>query len=134
MKSGWILAVGLLLAGCKLIDQTTFAPSPEASTSKQEAPEADPRKALITIGAATPEADYQDMLRYAVRAAEARAPGVEYDVVAMLPAGGDAAGAQQRVAGVMRDIIAQGVPANRIHLGLRSATAGSAQEVRVYVR
>ena len=37
------------------------------------------------------------MLRYAVRAAETRVPGVQYDVVAMLPAGADAAAGQQRV-------------------------------------
>ena len=34
----------------------------------------------------------------------------------------------------MRDIMAQGVPASRIQLGLRAAPAGGAQEVRVYVR
>ena len=33
----------------------------------------------------------------------------------------------------MRDIMAQGVPASRIHLGLRTEPAGGAQEVRVYV-
>ena len=64
------------------------------------------------------------MLRYAVREAETRAPGVQYDVVAMLPAGADAAAAQHRAAEVMRDIMAQGVPASRIHLGLRTAQAG----------
>ena len=34
----------------------------------------------------------------------------------------------------MRDIMAQGVPASRVHLGLRTAQAGAAQEMRVYVR
>ena len=55
-----------------------------------------------------------------MRAAETRAPGVQYDVIAMLPAGGDAAAAQQRAVEVMRAIMAQGVPASRIHLGLRT--------------
>jgi hypothetical protein len=133
MKSGWILAACLLFGGCKLIDQTTFAPSPEASTAKQEAPKVDPRTPLLTIGPA-PEAGYQDVLRYAVREAETRDPNVQYDVVVMLPAGADTAGAQQRATGVMRDIMAQGVPAARIRLGLRSVPKDSAQEVRVYVR
>ncbi len=133
MKSRWILAVCLLFDGCKLIDQTTFAPSPEATAHKQEAPKVDPRTPLLTIGPA-PEAGYQDVLRYAIREAETRDPGVQYDVVVMLPAGTDAAGAQQRAAGVMRDIMAQGVSASRIRLGLRSAPKDSAQEVRVYVR
>jgi hypothetical protein len=134
MKAGWILLAGLLLAGCKLIDQTTFAPSPEADASKPEAPKADPRTPLVTIGYGTPTPDYQDMLRYAVREAETRVPGVQYDVVAMLPAGADAGAAQQRVAEVMRDIMAQGVPDARIHLGLRTEPAGGPQQVRVYVR
>jgi hypothetical protein len=134
MYAKWVLAVGLLLAGCKLIDQTTFAPSPEEPAVRPDAPQADPRTPLITIGYATPDPNYQEILRYAVRAAETRVPGVQYDVVAMLPAGADAAAGQQRVAEVMRDIMAQGVPASRIHLGLRTAPAGGAQEVRVYVR
>jgi hypothetical protein len=134
MRSGRVLLAGLLLVGCKLIDQTTFAPSPEAAVTKPEAPKADPRTPLVTIGYATPAPDYQDMLRYAVREAETRVPGVQYDVVAMLPAGADAAAAQQRVAEVMRDIMAQGVPDTRIHLGLRSEAAGGPQQVRVYVR
>jgi hypothetical protein len=130
----WVLAAGLLLAGCELIDQTTFAPSPEASAAKQEAPKADPRTPLVTIGYATPNPDYQAVLRFAVREAETRAPGVQYDVVAILPSGADAAAAQHRVAEVMRGIMAQDVPASRIHLGLRTAQAGAEQEVRVYVR
>ena len=134
MRATWVLAAGLLLAGCKLIDQTTFAPSPEATAAKAEPPKVDPRTPLVTIGYATPSPAYQDVLHFAVREAEARAPGVQYDVVAILPAGADAAAAQHRVAEVMRDIMAQDVPASRIHLGLRTAQAGAEQEVRVYVR
>ena len=52
----------------------------------------------------------------------------------MLPSGTDAAAAQSRATAVMRDIMAQDVPASRIHLGLRTAQAGAEQEVRVYVR
>jgi hypothetical protein len=133
----WLLA-GLLLAGCELIDQTTFAPSPEAAPAAPPAgsalPKADPRTALLTIGYGTPNPSYEDVLRYAVRQAETRVPGVQYDVVAMLPAGAEAASAQHRAAEVMRSIMEQGVPAGRIHLALRSEAAGGAQEVRVYVR
>ena len=97
-------------------------------------PSADPRTPLLSIGYDTPDPHYQDMLRYAVRAAEARAPGVQYDVYAMLPAGGDAAQAQGSAVEVMRAILAQGVPASRVHLGLRTEPAGAARQVRVYVR
>src|SRR5690242_5522890 len=85
----------LALGGCKLIDQTTFAPAPEASPTMPAAPVVDPRRPLVTVGYDTPDPHYQQMLEYAVRAAETRAPGVEYDVIAMLPAGGDVALAQQ---------------------------------------
>jgi hypothetical protein len=134
MRATWILAAGLL-AGCKLIDQTTFSPSPEATAAaKPEPPKVDPRSPLLAIGYATPNPNYQDLLRYAVQQAETRAPGIQYDVVAMLPSGADAAAAQSRAAAVMRDIMALGVPADRIHLGLRTAQADGAQEVRIYVR
>jgi hypothetical protein len=128
------LAAALLLAGCKLIDQTTFAPSPEAATTVAERPKADTRVALLTVDYAQPNPSFQDLLRYAVREAETRVPGVQYDVISMLPPKSDAAVAQQHAADVMRAIMAEGVPASRIHLGLRSEPAGGTQQVRVYVR
>ncbi len=134
MKSALALLGLLALAGCKLIDQTTFAPSPEATAAKPVTPKVDPRTPLVTIGYATPNPDYQDVLGYAVREAEGRAPGVQFDVIGVVPAGADAAAAQHRVAEVMRDIMARGVPESRIHLGLRTIPAGGPQEVRVYVR
>jgi hypothetical protein len=128
----------VLLGGCKLIDQTTFEPSPEAKAAQPAAspapPKADQRTALLTIGYATPDPDYRELLRYAIRVAETRAPGVDYDVIAILPAGDDISAAQRRAADVMRSIVDQGVAPSRIHLGLRAAQAGGVEEVRVYVR
>jgi hypothetical protein len=129
-----VILTAALLAGCKLIDQTTFAPSPEETKAAAEAPKADPRTPLLTIGYATPDPNYQDVLRYAVREAETRVPNVQYDVIAMLPPGADTEAAQRRAAEVMRGIMAQSVPASRIHLGLRTAEAGATPEVRVFVR
>jgi type IV pilus biogenesis protein CpaD/CtpE len=134
MKATRGFAAALLLAGCKLIDQTTFAPSPEAAPTVGQMAKVDARTALLTINYTEPNPSYQDVLRYAVRTAETRAPGVQYDVIAILPAGADAAAAQRRAADVMRGIMDQGVSDSRIHLGLRSAPAGSPQEIRVYVK
>jgi len=134
MRGTMGFAAALLLAGCKLIDQTTFAPSPEAAPAAEQMAKVDARTALLTINYTEPNPSYQDVLRYAVRTAETRAPGVQYDVIAILPAGVDAAAAQRRAADVMRGIMDQGVSDNRIHLGLRSAPAGSPQEIRVYVK
>jgi hypothetical protein len=130
----WVLLASVALTGCKLVDQTTFAPSPEAKEAAPAPPKADPRTPLLTIGYATPNPHYEEVLHYAVRTAESRAPGLQYDVIAMLPAGGDAAQAQDNAVGVMRTILAQGVPQSRVHLGLRSAPANVQREVRVYVR
>jgi type IV pilus biogenesis protein CpaD/CtpE len=134
MRGMWGLAAALLLAGCKLIDQTTFAPSPEAAPTGEQMAKVDARTALLTINYTEPNPSYQDVLRYAVRTAETRAPGVQYDVIAILPSGADAAAAQRRAADVMRGIMDQGVSDSRIHLGLRSVPAGSPQEIRVYVK
>jgi hypothetical protein len=127
------MLAALLLAGCKLIDQTTFAPSPEAKAETVTPPKADPRTPLIAISFAEANPDYQGLLRFALHAAETRDPRVEYDVVAMLPGTGDAAAGQKHALEVMRAMMAQGVPVARIHLGLRSAPNGAAPEVRVYV-
>jgi hypothetical protein len=125
--------LSLALGGCSLVDQTTFAPSP--AEKKPPAPHSvDPRTPLLAISYDTPNPSYQDMLQYAVRAAEARSPGVQYDVYAILPAGGDAAQAQSSAVEVMRAILAQGVPASRVHLGLRTEPAEAVRQVRVYVR
>ena len=135
MKAMWLLLAALALVGCKLVDQETFAPSPEEVAAAQAAPpRVDTRTALLTIGYATPNPNYEDVLRYAVRTAASRAPGVQYDVIAMLPAGTDMALAQGNAVEVMGGILAQGVPASRVHLGLRTEHASLTREVRVYVR
>jgi hypothetical protein len=129
----------LSLAGCTLIDQRTFAPSPEAPTPPSTATpsptlKVDTRTPLLTIGYDVPDPHYQEVLRYAVQQAERRAPHVEYDVVAIVPTGGDIAQAQRNATEVMRVILAQRVPDSRVHLGLRTDAVGTPREVRVYVR
>ena len=142
MIMGMVLAAGLSVSGCKLIDQTTFAPAPEAAVepARPSLPRVEPRTPLVTIGFAHPDPQYQAMLGYAVHAAEARDGGVQYDVFAVAPAKGGpsdqakAAGdAQQDALGVMKAIMTLGVPATRIHLGVRTDPALDANEVRVYV-
>ena len=81
-----------------------------------------------------PPPQYEELLRYAVRAAEMRDRDVQYDVVAMLPNPTDAGQGQQNAVAVMRSIMLAGVPPARIHLGLRTESTLSGREVRVYVR
>jgi hypothetical protein len=127
----------LSFTGCKLIDQRTFAPSPEAKAQPAPAVPAvaiDPRAPLLTIDYTVSSPDYAELLHYAVRAAENRDPNVQYDVIAVMKDMSEAAEGQERAAGVMRAIMRDRVPASRIHLGLRSDPGLAASQVRVYVR
>lgn len=130
--------VGGLVAGCALIDQDTFAPSPEARPVAQlgepKPVPVDPRTPLVTIEYATPAPMYQEPLRYAVRAAEARDRRVQYDVVAVVPGLGQAEAGQARATEIMQAITAQRVPASRVHLGVREDPSLANPQVRVYVR
>lgn len=127
-----------LLAGCKLIDQNTFAPAPEAkpvAAAPAPAPTpVDSRRALVTIDYAAGTPDYRQLLHYAVQAARARDRNVQFDVLAVLPDLSDAPAGQRDADAVMQAIMADGVPASRIHLGLRAVPGVKARQVRVYVR
>jgi hypothetical protein len=136
----------LALAGlpaCALIDQTTFAPDPEPPLPAQVANtrRADRRVPLLTVRYDVPNPTYENLLRYAVQAAQARDPNLEYDVVTVVPGRGgpvsDVQALQQSRQGaveIMRAIMQLGVPDSRIHLGARTDPAATAREVRVYVR
>ena len=129
----------LLLAGCALVDQRTFAPAPEAKAAPAATPAAAPvrvdaRTPLVSIDFSGPAPQYQELLGYAVRAAETRDREVQYHVVAVLPKASDAAQGQQEAAEVMQAIMRVGVPASNIHLGLRADPTQPGRQVRVYVR
>ena len=74
----------LSFTGCTLIDQRTFAPSPEAKAEPAPPPAPvalDKRTPLVTIDYTVPSPNYAELLHYAVQAAEARDADVQYDVV-----------------------------------------------------
>ena len=128
-----------LTTGCRIVDQTTFAPEPEPPLPAQIAASAqkEGRVPLLTIGYETPNPSYEDLLRYAIQASQRRDPNLEYDVVSVIPANATAAVANQGrrdAADVMRAIMMLGVPDTRIHLGARTDPAVAVRQVRVYVR
>lgn len=123
----------LLLVGCKLIDQTTFAPEPEPEQTTAAPGRPPANIALVSIRFDQVSPPYQDQLAFAVRTAEQRRPGSEYDVVGVSTAA-DAAQAGQDSAAIMGAIAQQGVAATRIHLGARIDPAQTVREVRVYLR
>ena len=129
-------AVALLLAlsGCHLLDQTDFEPKRAAAVVVPPVPDAETRPALVTIDFARPNPDYRGALAAAIPVAEARRPGVLYDVVAVVA---DAAGAQAghtNAAEVMTAIEAAGVNPARIQLGLTLDPGRTIPQVRVYLR
>ncbi len=128
----------LTLGGCKLIDQTTFAPDPEADQTAAAIAAAAPATpagnlALVSIRFEQASPPYQDQLAFAVRAAEQRRPGSEYDVVGVSTAE-DAARTGQDSAAIMEAMVKQGIAASRIRLGARIDPAQTVREVRVYLR
>ena len=131
-------AVALLsFTGCTLIDQRTFAPSPEAQAQPAPPPAPvvlDARAPLVTIDYTVASPNYAELLSYAVRAAEMRDADVQYDVVSVMKDTSELSAGQQRALGVMRQIMRDQVPSSRIHLALRTDPGVAADQVRVYVR
>ena len=127
----------LSFTGCTLIDQRTFAPSPEAKAEPAPPPAPvplDKRTPLVTIDYTIPSPNYAELLHYAVQAAEARDADVQYDVVSVVKDTAQLAAGQEHAIGVMRAIMRDRVPATRIHLAVRTDPALAASQVRVYVR
>jgi hypothetical protein len=127
----------LSFTGCTLIDQRTFAPSPEAKAQPAPPPAPvvlDARTPLVTIDYTIPSPNYGELLHYAVRAAESRDADVQYDVVSVMKDTAEVATGQERATGVMRAIMRDRVPATRIHLAMRADPGLAASQVRVYVR
>ncbi len=139
-----LLIVGL--SGCKLIDQTTFAPSPSknpvvASPAPAAAPvqaRVDTRVPLVTIDQGTPVSSYRKVLRSVVLAARARDPNVQFDITMVVPAQGDALTAvtatRPEAAALMQEMTADGISDSNIHLRAATDARLTQRQIRVYVR
>jgi hypothetical protein len=130
-----LVLLPLALASCKLIDQTTFAPDPEPEQAVAASTPSRPTNqvALVSIRYDTPAPAFQQPLSGAIRAAEQRRPGSEYDVIGVSTAA-DAAQVAQDAGAIMAAITGLGVPAARIHLGARIDAAQTVREVLVQIR
>ena len=126
----------LALGGCKLIDQTTFAPELESEQSTVAASipsRPTSQTALITIRYDTPAPAFRDQLAFAVRSVEQRRPGGQYEVVGVSSTA-DATQTGRDSAAVMEGMVKLGVNDTRIGLGARIDPAQAVREVRVYLR
>ena len=133
-----LVPLAVLLAGCKLVDQTFFASDPEPSEVPAAAPApAAPRPVgrapLLTIRYDTPTPAYRDSLAQAVKAVEARRPGAVFDIVGASDATG-AAQAGRDAGAVMSTMRELGVAGPRLHLGARIEPNVTVREVRIYLR
>ena len=140
-KRAAALVALLVLSGCKLIDQRTFAPAPGAKSPPATARSAETRTPLMTIAPGTKLATYEALLRAAVREAEARDPAVSFDVISVVPGTGtvaeqiNAAEADRASAmDVAQALIVAGVAERRVALGARPDPSARGPDVRVYVR
>jgi hypothetical protein len=127
----------LIFTGCTLIDQKTFAPAPEAKAQPTAPPppaSIDPRSPLVTIDYTAPNPGYGELLHDAIHAAQARDVDVQFDVVAVCKDIAEAGQSQDMALGVMRAIMRDRIPADRIHLGLRTDPSLTAPRVLIYVR
>jgi hypothetical protein len=131
----------LPLISCKLIDQTTFAPSPAKNpqllpTQPPPAPARpiDQRVALLTIDQGTSPQQARPLLAYAVGQARSRDPNVQFDVVAVIPAAGDFDPARAEAGAIMTAIVADGVRPDRVHLRAAIDPSLTRRQTRVYVR
>lgn len=77
--------------------------------------------------------NYKDGLKQAVKSAQAKKSNVIFDVVAVSPAKGSAAGAKANATQIFQEMIDMGVGADRINISAKTANVSSA-EVQIFVR
>lgn len=143
IRAALIGAAPALLAACTVPGQGLLGPTPHApAAATVQVTEAQAgRVPLVTIAASAGPQDYLSALAGAVQAAEARKPGVIFDVVAAVPQSGTpldqitaAKGVTPSAAEVASAIKGDGVPVERITLGAVVVSGIPVNEVRVYVR
>jgi hypothetical protein len=92
------------------------------------------RRPLIVVRFDQPDQPYEQELRYAVGEALRRRPNASFDVVAAAPPGGLGEAAKRNVEGVVRRLVAMGVPVERLTLSATTRADARGDEVYVYVR
>ena len=129
-------------AGCRIVDQRTFAGTALApATTQLTADQAATAAPLVAVRFDQLDADWQPPLLDAVRGVLARRPDAQFDLVTPVPLQASletqdralAMGAAdaQRVADVL---LGDGVAADHVHLDSRGDPGQPLREVRVYVR
>ncbi len=146
-RRGWAAGascIGLLvwLAGCKLVDQTTFGAAPVAPAPDQisAALAANTGVPLVVIRFDGAGVAYDEALRKAVQLAQARRPDAVYDLTTVVPAQGPpdqqisaVTEGEQDATDVMDTMADLGVNPDKMHLAARAEPGLPARELRIYV-
>jgi hypothetical protein len=130
------------LAGCKLIDQTTFNPAlAKKPVAAAPMPALNQDGALLTISLAKGEPDYHGQLASAVKQAQAIKPDIQFNVVSLVPQTAstpptwdEAQKVTQWARRVADQLQQDGVNPGQIALGLRAVPGLDHGEIRVYVQ
>jgi len=126
--------LAVALTGCHLLDQSDFRPKPPTPPALPPVPDPETRTPLVTIDYGKANPDYTAALAAAIHAAEARRPGVLYDVVGVAGDANGALAARPHAEEVLIAIENDGVIPARIQLGLRIDPGRKIPQVRVYLR
>ena len=145
MRAPLIVLPLLALPACQLIDQRTFnattVPPPRTALQALVAGDQHPTRPLVTIPLPDLDRSWQVPLIQAARAAVARKPDVQFDIITLRPA--DAALDADPARATLGDAAARDVatvllgdeiPAERVHLGVRGDPGQPPPEVLVFVR
>jgi hypothetical protein len=134
------LACLALLAACRLVDQTSFggAPRPPAPNDLAAALASHGQAPLLVIRPAD-RVPYDQQLRDAILAAEAKNGATRFRLESVVPAGGDLQAQQTAMnetaaaASAVLDAMAQsGIPPDRVTLGTRTDPTVTRSEIRLY--
>ena len=135
-----LLVLTALVAGCTLVDQTTFNPRAGLGPLPPPVTGPGPTPALITINFESPNPVYEAQLRQAVDEAVGRKPNVTFDVVTVVPAVGTPAQQVDAAVSIRADardvariISDQGVDDDRVHLLARAEAGAAGRQVQVFI-
>jgi len=139
------LIVLLIATGCRLVDQRTFeaqvVPPPQSALQALAAGNQHPTRPLVSIPLGDLDGQWQLPLIEAERAAQARKPTVQFDVITLratdpaLDADPVTAKSLDSAAqAVANALLADEIPADHVHLGSRGDAGRPPPEVLVFVR
>jgi len=136
----------IALAGCTLVDQRSFRPEGAAPGAAEVARAAGAARQVVSVRMGEAGEAWRRAVAEAVQAAEQRAPGAAFEVMALVPLRAETSEQaireqDRRVAEAARDaravaevLGAAGIPSDRVVLALQGDAGSPARDVRVLQR